>query len=105
MLNGDAFVYSFHKRINFTSPYLGTFNKIFIENGEKIKYATRKQPIPLVYDLTHDNETYASKNILILQTPISYLLSLIGTFTGSCKGFDQFYSKKIQVTELRQLYV
>lgn len=69
-----------------------------------MKYATRKQPIALVYDLTHDNETYHTKNKLILQTPVAMLISFIGTFTGSTKGFDQFYSKKISVTELRGLY-
>lgn len=29
---------------------------------------------------------------------------MVGTFTGSTKGYDQFYSKKIYVTELRPLY-
>ena len=29
---------------------------------------------------------------------------MIGTFTGSTKGFDQFYTKKILVTELGNLY-
>jgi hypothetical protein len=61
-------------------------------------------PISLVYDLTHDNQTYISKGIHVLQTPVSFVISLMGTFTGSTKGYDQFYSKKIEVTELRQLY-
>lgn len=31
-------------------------------------------------------------------------ISLIGTFVGSTKGYDQFYSKKIDVTEMGRLY-
>jgi hypothetical protein len=48
--------------------------------------------------------TYYDNKKTILQTPVAFVLSLIGTFTGSTKGFDQFYSKKINVTELRPLY-
>jgi hypothetical protein len=97
-------VTQFHKKIEKTKPYLGTLNRFFIENGENIKYSTRKRPIYLVYDLTHDNQTYITKEIHILQTPVSIAISMIGTFIGSTKGFDQFYSKKIEVTELRELY-
>lgn len=61
-------------------------------------------PIHLVYDLTHDNQTYISKGIHVLQTPVTFAISLIGTFIGSTKGYDQFYSRKIEVTELRTLY-
>jgi len=38
------------------------------------------------------------KNMIHLQTPVAVLISFLGTFTGSTKGFDQFYSKKIDVT-------
>lgn len=62
-------------------------------------------PIYLVYDLTHDNQTYVSKGNLVLQTPVTVAISLIGTFNGSTKGYDQFYTKKIEVTEMRQLYL
>jgi hypothetical protein len=95
MLSGEEFVRQFYKRILTSKPYLGALDRLFIENGEIIKYSVKKQPIILVYDLTHDNQTYINKNMHILQTPVSFLLSLIGTFIGSTKGFDQFYSKKI----------
>lgn len=39
-----------------------------------------------------------------MHTPLAFLLSLTGTFTGSTKGFDQFYSKKIYVTEMKNIY-
>ena len=61
-------------------------------------------PIHLVYDLTLDNQTFISTGNQVLQTPVAFAISLIGTFIGSTKGYDQFYSKKIEVTELRPLY-
>jgi len=79
-------------------------DRIFLENGERIKYAVKKRPIVLVYDLTHDNQTFITKGIHVLQTPVSFALGLIGTFIGSTKGYDQFYSKKIDVTEMQKLY-
>ncbi len=88
----------FHSKINFTNPYLGTLNRLFEENGQTIKYAVRKRPIPLIYDLTHDNQTYISQKKTILHTPLALCLAFIGSFTGSTKGFDQFYSKKVEVT-------
>ena len=97
-------VYAFHHKISVTSPYLGTLDRYFLENEEKVKYEVHKKPIPLVFDLTHDNETYASKKILNLQTPVAIVQTFLGTFIGSTKGFDQFYSKKILVTELEPLY-
>jgi len=63
-----------------------------------IKYSTRKKPILLVYDLTHDNMTYCDKKIQVLQTPVTVIISLMGAFIGSTKGYDQFYAKKIEVT-------
>ena len=44
------------------------------------------------------------KKKIVLQTPVTFFLAFTGTFTGSTKGYDQFYSNKIEVTELRQLY-
>ncbi len=61
-------------------------------------YSFKQRPVGLVYDLTHDNQTYVARKIQILQTPVSFTLSLIGTFTGSTKGYDQFYSRQISVT-------
>jgi hypothetical protein len=104
MLSGPEFVGQFHKKIETLKPYLGALSRIFNEGGENIKYSVRKKPIYLVYDLTHDNQTYISKGIHILQTPVSFALSLIGTFIGSTKGYDQFFSKKIEVTEMNELY-
>ncbi len=58
MLSGPEFVRQFHKKIEKTKPYLGALNRKFIENGDTVKYSTRKMPITLVYDLTHDNQTF-----------------------------------------------
>jgi hypothetical protein len=104
MLSGGSMVQTYHRAIDRTNAYLGSLNRHFKENGETVKYSYHKKPIALVYDLTHDNESYAQKKIIQLATPVSVLLTFMGTFTGSTKGFDQFYSKKIQVTEMRQLY-
>ncbi len=57
-----------------------------------------------MYDITHDHLTFITRKKTILQTPLAFLLPMIGTFTGSTKGFDQFYTNKILVTELRDLY-
>jgi hypothetical protein len=51
----------------------------------------------LVYDLTHDNQTFAEKKIQILQTPVTVITGLMGAFLGSTKGFDQCYAHKIEV--------
>jgi len=40
----------------------------------------------------------------VIQTPLTLGLAMIGTFIGSTKGYDQFYSRHIEVTEMRQLY-
>ena len=58
----------------------------------------------LVYDLTHDNMTYCEKKIQVLQTPIIVIISLMGAFTGSTKGYDQLYANKVEVTEMQQIY-
>ena len=58
----------------------------------------------MVCDLTHDNETYISKKIIYLQTPVAIVTTFLGTFTGTTRGFDQFYSRKVDVTEIRPLY-
>ena len=55
ILNGNACVDAFHRRVDRTSSYLGTLNRHFRENGETIKYAYHKRPVTLLYDLTHDN--------------------------------------------------
>lgn len=101
ILSGESVVHAFHKRIDRTSSYLGTLNRVFRENGENVKYAYHKRPVTLLYDLTHDNETYIEKKMINLQTPVTVALSFLGTFIGSTKGYDQFYSKKVDVTELR----
>jgi len=33
MLSGDGFVYHFHNKINVANPYLGSLNRLFVENG------------------------------------------------------------------------
>ena len=40
----------------------------------------------------------------MVQAPLTLGLSLIGTFIGSTKGYDQFYNKKIDVIEMKELY-
>ena len=85
--------------------YTGTLNPYFHRYGKKVKYCRRKKPVPLVYDLTHDNNTYESKGKTILKTPIAFIIELCGAFIGSTKGFDQFYSNTISVTELGALYL
>ena len=52
----------------------------------------------MIYDITHDNQTYISQKNINLQTPVAILSTFLGTFTGTTKGFDQFYSKKVEVT-------
>lgn len=48
--------------------------------------------------------TYCEKKIQVLQTPVTVLISLMGAFIGSTKGYDQFYARKVEVIEQRQLY-
>jgi len=39
--------------------YTGSISQHFERPHEKrVKYCKRKKPIPLIYDLTHDNSTY-----------------------------------------------
>ena len=96
---GDAIINTFHQILRIGGPYIGYLNPYFEQDNEFTRFAKRKKPLILTYDLTHDNETYFEKGMLIKQLPISGLLSYSGTFTGSTKGFDQFYSQKILVTE------
>ena len=51
----------FHNAMGNHGKYTGTLNPYFTKNGKKFKYAKRKKPIPLIYDLTHDNSTYEEK--------------------------------------------
>ena len=60
-----------------------------------MKYSGKKKPIVLIYDLTHDNQTYIDQGMIVLQTPVSLALSMMGTFVGSTKGYDQFYTHKV----------
>lgn len=85
--------------------YTGSLNPYFIKDGKTVKYCSRKKPIPLVYDLTHDNSTYEERGKAVLKTPICVITELSGAFIGSTKGFDQFYSKKIDVIEQGALYL
>lgn len=39
--------------------------------------------------------TYCEKKIQVLQTPVTVMISLMGAFIGSTKGYDQFYARKI----------
>jgi hypothetical protein len=48
--------------------------------------------------------TYCEKKIQVLQTPVTVLISLMGAFIGSTKGYDQFYARKVDVTETQQIY-
>jgi hypothetical protein len=39
--------------------YTGSISPHFDRpHGKRLKYCRRKKPIPLIYDLTHDNQTY-----------------------------------------------
>ena len=79
--------------------YTGSISPHFERpDGYRIKYCKRKKPIPLIYDLTHDNKTYEESGSTVCKTPICILCDFNGAFVGSTKGFDQFYSKKIFVT-------
>lgn len=98
MLSGPAFVYNMHESLGKDARYVGGLNGYMEEKDEIVKYSTRKKPIVLVYDLTHDNTTYCQNNIQVLQTPVTVLISLMGSFIGSTKGYDQFYANKIDVT-------
>ena len=39
-----------------------------------------------------------------LKTPMTLLMPLLGAFIGSTKGYDQFYSHRIDVIEMNPLY-
>lgn len=55
--------------------YTGSISPHFDRpDNNRIKYCKRKRPIPLLYDLTHDNKTYEQSNKAIIKTPISLLL-------------------------------
>lgn len=98
MLSGSAFVYNLHESLGKGARYVGGLNRYMEERNELVKYSTRKKPLLLVYDLTHDNMTYCQKKIQVLQTPVTVLISLMGAFIGSTKGYDQFYARKVEVT-------
>jgi hypothetical protein len=96
MLSGPAFTHSIYDSLGKGATYVGGLNRYMEErSNEIIKYSTRKKPILLVYDLTHDNMTYCEKKIQVLQTPVTVLISFMGAFIGSTKGYDQFYARKI----------
>ena len=38
LLSGDSLVDSFHRRIDRANSYLGTMDRYFMENGERLKY-------------------------------------------------------------------
>ena len=97
-LSGPGFIHLFHKVMGNHGKYTGTLNPYFWKKNYSVKYCRRKKPVPLVYDLTHDNKTYEEKGKTIVKTPLCLLLELSGAFVGSTKGFDQFYSKKVDVT-------
>ena len=61
-------------------------------------------PTTLLYDQTHDNQSYEERKMAIIKTPMTVLISLLGNFIGSTKGFDQFYSHRIDVIEMNSLY-
>ncbi len=104
MLSGASFIYNLHESLGKGARYVGGLNRYMEEKDEVVKYSTRKKPLLLVYDLTHDNMTYCQKKIQVLQTPVTVLISLMGTFIGSTKGYDQFYARKIDVTQTEKLY-
>lgn len=104
MLNGDSFLRTFHQIMGPSGPYIGSLNPYFETQTECVKYCRRKRPIILIYDLTHDNQSYVKKGMILKQLPIALLCSFAGTFIGSTKGFDQFYNKHILVTEQAALY-
>lgn len=54
--------------------YSGSLSRYFKKNDQTIKYCRRKKPLLLVYDLTHDNNTYEESGKVILKTPICLLL-------------------------------
>lgn len=85
--------------------YTGSISPHFERpDGSKVKYCKRKKPVPLVYDLTHDDRTYEDNGQVIKKTPICIISEFCGSFVASTKGFDQFYSHKILVTETNALY-
>ncbi|KAK8807354.1 hypothetical protein WA158_004113 [Blastocystis sp. Blastoise] len=56
----------------------------------------------LVYDLTHDNQSYFSSLSLSHALAISSLLSLSTSSIASTKGFDEFYLTNPSVLETRE---
>ena len=48
--------------------------------------------------------TYCEKKIQVLKTPVTVMISLMGAFIGSTKGYDQFYASRVSVVEMRKLY-
>lgn len=104
LLSGHEFINAFHHKLVPKRNYMGSINPYFESDNEFIKYSTRKIPIALLYDQTHDNSGYEESKKVIIKTPMTLLLETLGTFIGSTKGFDQFYSHSIKVIEMQQLY-
>jgi hypothetical protein len=58
MLSGGGFIHNLHKALGNSARYVGGLNRYMEEKDEIVKYSTRKMPITLVYDTTHDNRTF-----------------------------------------------
>ncbi len=55
--------------------YTGSISPHFERpGGHRVKYCKRKKPVPLIYDLTHDNQTYESIGKVIRKTPICMII-------------------------------
>lgn len=104
-ISGSLFLGLFYESMGNQGKYTGSISPHFERTDGRVKYCKRKKPIPLIYDLTHDNNTYEASNKIIVKTPICIILEYSGAFVGSTKGYDQFYSKKIMVTETNALYL
>lgn len=92
-MHGFNFLNLFHEAMGNHGKYTGSISPHFDRpHGKRLKYCRRKKPIPLLYDLTHDNKTYESSDKIIIKTPICLVIEYCGAFIGSTKGFDQFYS-------------
>lgn len=57
-LSGSGFMYIFHKIMGKSGKYTGSLSPYFKKGENTLKYLTRDKPIDLIYDLTHDNNTY-----------------------------------------------
>lgn len=58
-LNGGKFLALFYESMGNQGKYTGSLSPHFDRpDGHRVKYCKRKKPIPLIYDLTHDNKTY-----------------------------------------------